>query len=398
MSLRPFLCHARADRSRLEVFSTELSIAGADGWQDVNDLRLGRRNKREIRRVLAEEAGGLIWFGTPAATNSKFIRRVEVPAALVRSNRGDFPLVPVFADLRPSELRAVRFCWPRWRTSLARLIDHNGIIRDDGEADELLWQRASHAYVRHAVLARGNQPARVAISCVAAPERTADIVLDWRSLIGASRTMDPRGPARAHAALANLRKAFQEAGAKRIEVSAQLFLPLAVLVGLEFAPMTGLTLVVEQRTQTTTRWISVEELADPFDSADVEVERQIRGGVGPTVVVVSTPEPIVGAVARYCDQINAREVITLHAATLLDRPMTGVLARQVAAILADLTDRGVEKHLLIRGPVSLAVLIGAAGNTMGRTTVPLWNGDGGYGPGLVLGGAVAAHQPDLPRH
>lgn len=391
MSLRPFLCHARANRERLEAFKAELSVAGADGWQDVSDLRLGRPSAGEVRRVIADDAGGFLWLGTPASAGSWFIRRVEIPAALARAAVGAFPIVPIFADLRPGDLGAPRISWPPWRASLSRLAGYNGVLREQNECDDQLWQRAAGAYVRHAVLARGGAPMRVAISCASAPDRARDLVLDWRGLVGAGRALDAASPERARGALVNLRGAFQEAGVRRVVVSAHLFLPLAVLVGHEWGPITGLKLEVEQRTGTTTSPVSVELLAH---ESEVAIVRAPRRGAGPVLVVVSTPQPIDGAAERYAQHVDAQEVITLHMPALLDPAGIGGLARRAAAVLAELSDQGRDKHLLIRGPVSLAVLIGAAGNPIGRTTVPLWDRDAGYLPGIVLGDGVVSLQHD----
>jgi hypothetical protein len=85
MSLRPFLSHARDDRELLEVTKAELSIAGADGWQDVSDLLVGQPQDAEIRRVIHEEAGGFIWPGTQTSLMRRFINEVEIPAALERA-------------------------------------------------------------------------------------------------------------------------------------------------------------------------------------------------------------------------------------------------------------------------------------------------------------------------
>lgn len=55
------------------------------------------------------------------------------------------------------------------------------------------------------------------------------------------------------------------------------------------------------------------------------------------------------------------------------------------AQLAELNDRGVEKHLLLLGPASLAVRIGAAANGTGRTWVPFWDSGAGYTSGVTIG-------------
>jgi hypothetical protein len=61
------------------------------------------------------------------------------------------------------------------------------------------------------------------------------------------------------------------------------------------------------------------------------------------------------------------------------------MARRIVGQLESLSDGGHEKHLLLRGPVSLAMAVGAASNAIGRTTVPLWDGDSGYVDGLEIG-------------
>lgn len=68
----------------------------------------------------------------------------------------------------------------------------------------------------------------------------------------------------------------------------------------------------------------------------------------------------------------ATVALVCKARARLDPSGIGDVTRRVAAVLAELSDQGRDKHLLIRGPVSLAVLIGAAGYPMGRTTVPFW--------------------------
>jgi hypothetical protein len=45
---------------------------------------------------------------------------------------------------------------------------------------------------------------------------------------------------------------------------------------------------------------------------------------------------------------------------------------------------GFARHLLIAGPVSLALLVGAARNANGPVVVPLWNGSG-YDSDITIG-------------
>jgi hypothetical protein len=385
MSLRPFLCHARVDRVRLEAFSAELSLMGADGWQDVNDLRLGRPNEAEIRRVIAEEAGGFIWFGTGASVGSRFIRKVEVPAALARAAREPFPVVPLFSDVRPRDLPRPRLPVPRWRGSLAALGGRNGVLRQDGEGDAALWARAAAAYVRHGILARGSSPITVSVSCSAVPDRSAEVALDWRALVGKGPLIDPGDGGRAITAAANLRAAMREAAIGKVRITGDVYLPLAVALGLEWRAVSGLALDVVQRVGAGTIVVSSDTLASGFS---VRPDRRVLRGEGPVIVAVSAPEAIDGAVERYADRVGAQEIVRLHAPHLLSDSQIGGLARQAATVLANLSDQGRDKHLIIRGPMSLALMIGAAGNAIGPTQVPLWDRAGDYLAGLMVGGAV----------
>ncbi|WP_217923120.1 SAVED domain-containing protein [Miltoncostaea oceani] len=392
MSLRPFLCHAREDRLRLEEFSAQLSLMGADGWQDVNDLRLGSPSEGEIRRVIAEDAGGFIWFGTPASMTSRFIRKVEIPAALGRGRRGGFPVVPLFSDLRPGDLpRRPRLCLPRWRGSLAALGGLNGVLRADGEDDPTLWRRAAGDYVRHALVARGSAPITISFSCTAVPDHTAEVAVDWRAVV--EETTSGIDGARVTHAAGNLESALREAGVRRVRITGDLYAPLAAALGYQWRAVSGLQLEVAQRFGGREMTVSSKMLASGFS---VVPARQARGGEGPVLVVVSAPEPIDGAAGRYADEIGAEEIITLHAPHVLSEDQIGGLAQQAARLLADLSDLGRDKHLVVRGPMSLAIMIGAASNAIGPTRVPLWDRSGGYLPGLVIGGAAMVASGQLP--
>jgi hypothetical protein len=266
------------------------------------------------------------------------------------------------------------------------MAEHNGVMREAGEEDAALWCRGAAAYVRHAVLARGSTPISVSFSCTATPDRSADVAIDWRVFVGRDRSIRPADAERAVGCAANLRSALREAGVREVRITGDLLLPLAVALGYEWRAPGGLTLELTQRVGAGSIAVSSSLLRSGYS---VELERQPRRGGGPVVVVVSAPDAIDGATQRYADQVAAQEVITLHAPFLLTAPQIGGLAQQAARLLAQLADQGREKHLIVRGPMSLAVLIGAAGNTIGPTRVPLWDGAGGYLPGVMIGGGVA---------
>lgn len=96
--------------------------------------------------------------------------------------------------------------------------------------------------------------------------------------------------------------------------------------------------------------------------------------VGPVVVAVSCKDPLEGPARRYADIISASELITIHEPGLIDARRVRALARAGADQLRASNDRTVEKHLLIRGPVALAAMIGAASNACGSVVAPFWDG------------------------
>jgi hypothetical protein len=69
-------------------------------------------------------------------------------------------------------------------------------------------------------------------------------------------------------------------------------------------------------------------------------------------------------------------MVTLHAPGLLDTSQMRSLARKAADQLRASNARGIQKHLLIRGPEAAAAMIGAASNACGPVTMPLWDGTG----------------------
>jgi hypothetical protein len=395
MSLRPFLSHARADQARLNLLKSELSIAGADGWQDVEDLRLGHESPGEIRQVIRQQAGGFLWLGTPAALTSRFINRIELPTALARARRERFPVVPIFADVTPSGVRPAGVAAAlaalgvgRRARALSRLATRNGILRDVAETDEQLFRRSAAGYVRHALLERGPSPVHIAMSCRGGPiDRGADLVIEWSDLVGPGRqALTPSAVARAREVLTALRGALEEAGVGELLLAPTLWLPLAVMTGRELGMLGRVALSVEQHRQgATPMCVGSATLTTP---PPLNAEHEDLAGSGPAVVSVAAGGRAPEAVAAYCRSVGASRLIRLETDATLEAEAIGGLAHAVSRELDRLNDQGHEKHLLIRGPVSLAALIGVASNPTGRTVCPLWDGQHGYLGGVVIGEAA----------
>ena len=64
----------------------------------------------------------------------------------------------------------------------------------------------------------------------------------------------------------------------------------------------------------------------------------------------------------------------VHAPGLLDAGQMRSSAREAAHCLRKLNVDGFLKHLHIKGPVAMAVMLGVAANASGYVTVPFWDG------------------------
>jgi hypothetical protein len=129
----------------------------------------------------------------------------------------------------------------------------------------------------------------------------------------------------------------------------------------------------------------------PCADIDAEPVRAAMGGAGPAVLAVSIGKDLGDSVQRYAEAQDACEAVHLHVPTdgRQDRALAAEdiagLAEWTVSELARLNATGVEKHLLLLGPGSLAVRIGAAANGTGKTFVPFWDGAAGYTGGIVIG-------------
>lgn len=392
MPYKPFLSHKREDARELALLRDELCLRGAGGWVDVDELRLGQRWRAAFNRAIGQETGGFIWYGTRKTLRSRTVRRVEVPAALRRARRrtgGAYPFVPLFVDLSPGEdEKAIKQAFGRRRG--AQLLELQGVARKENESLAEFAKRAARRYVHDLVRDHEGSELRVAITGGREHTGEHDLSLDWRRLLDADgRAADSVLVPTLVETLADIRQAAQMRNAcPHLVVEPHLRLPLGVLVGWEWNRVRPVKLTVIQPSPHGPLVVA-DAAADP---AKWPSPRQYTfSGNGPAVVAVSVGKDLGDAVVRYGEAQNAREAAHLHV------PVDGYIGRALAAEdiaslaqwtidrLAELNARGMEKHLLLLGPVSLAVRIGAAANGTGKTFVPFWDGAAGYTSGLLIG-------------
>lgn len=385
MAYRPFLSHKRDDAEDLRFLKDELRFRGAGGWQDVDDLNVGQRFKAAIRRAIGRETGGFIWWGTRASLTSRIICRIEVPAALRRQRLGrrGYPVVPLFVDLSPNDDEdLIRQAFRRGRGRA--LCDRNGLVRGPSEPVPAFASRAARDYVKSLIREHPRNDLRIAITGGREPSDGYDLVLDWRELLdGHGRPCDAESVSRLVEALADIRVAAQSrAQIPEIVVEPHLRLPLAALVGWEWNRVRPVNLRIVQASP----WGVIEVKDDQVSGHGLPTPADLtRREVGPHVVALSVGKNLGEAVPRYADGIEARGSTHLHLEGPLDADGICRASAWVIEQLSGLSSEGVEKHLLLLGPSSLAVRIGASSNGTGRTTVPFWDGDNGYSSAIVVG-------------
>lgn len=389
---KPFLSHKREDAPDMEVLRDELLMRGAGGWQDTRELRLGQRWMAALRPAVRKDTGGFIWYGTRKALTSRTICKVEVPLALRRARRrngGAYPVIPLFVDLRPGhDSEAIKQAFGTRRGQ--QLLDLNGVIREDGEDRQSLSKRAARQYVKDLIREHPGAHLRVAVTTGREPTGQHDMSLDWRRLVdGDGRLADPAALATIVETLSDIRQNLQtKSNCPHITVEPHVRLPLAALIGWEWNRVRPFRLTVQQ--PSTAGMQTVEDIpANPQRWGAPELTP--LGDNGPAVVALSVGKRLDGTVQRYAAAQSARETRCLHVALddLPDRMLSPEDIRSLAMWtvdqLAELNDRGVEKHLLLLGPASLAVRIGAAANGTGRTWMPFWDGGAGYAFGVTIG-------------
>jgi hypothetical protein len=351
----------------------QLQARGAGGWKDTEDLRLGVDAEHEIRIAIRHRTGGFIWWGTRVALKSDVINRVELPEALARSQReSGYPLVPVFVDLSPTrDIAAIDSALTEEHS--ASLSARNGLVRSKQESQAHLIEKLAVRYVADAIRGLKDGAITAMITAFRASEGDHDLTLDWRHLFDpASRTFAPGGFALVRDALARLRDALQVRSRNPVvQLELDLPLPLALFVGYEWRLTSGIRLEVHQPREQEVEIVRVGEKSQ-WSCPDMTLH--MRSGLGPCIVAVAIGDSLHDAAERYAAQVDGSELHELHVPGLVGAKELQAVAEPVAQLLRRLNDNGKEKHLLMRGPVSLGLVIGASLNGTGRTVVPFWDG------------------------
>jgi hypothetical protein len=257
-------------------------------------------------------------------------------------------------------------------------------VRRSGEGIAEFATLAARRYVKDLIREHQGEDLRIAITGGRELTGGYDLALDWRGMLDDSgRLRDSAGLPLLVETLSDIRFAAQSrAGVPQITVEPHLRLPLGVLVGWEWNRVWPIDLRVVQTSATGS--MVVGDLAHKTHALPTPRELSFDGD-GPHVVALSVGKNLGDTISRYAVGINARGATHLHLDGSLDAAGICGIANWTIEQLASLNSRAISKHLLLLGPVSLAVRIGASANGTGRTTIPFWDGGTDYGPSVVIG-------------
>jgi hypothetical protein len=382
MRTRPFLSHKRQDQRAVIALKCELCLSGTGGWRDLDDLAPGEGTLPGFDKAINQTTGGFIWYGTNRAAASSYVNTVELPRAAARKRReAAYPLVPVFLAPPAAVLPVVESMLSS--LDYETFSDCNGEVRGRRSNAEF-HRHVAQRYTRAAIDGLPQDRITVAATAMSEPNGEHDFTLDWRQVVPErTRVLAPGVEERLRMSLANLREGFQpKATFPEITLDINLPLPLAILLGYEWRVTTNLRLVAHQRVGSTR--IVVRGRGAAASGFPDWIEHHL-GGSGPTVFAISTTNaPLEGPLAVYAREHQAGRTLALHVPGVLDATGIRGLARHVAEKARAVGHDGLPRHLLIAGPVSLALFVGAAWNANGPISVPLWDGSG-YGSPITIG-------------
>jgi hypothetical protein len=375
----PFLCHSRLSASSLAGLKHELTLRGIGGWRDTDDLRLGAVTNDELRSQVVG-AGGFIWYGTRPVLDSPAVRGIELPAAIKAARDPRYPLVPLFVDLDPkSDPEAITRAYGE--RVAKHLLGRNGVVRSR-TSERRFHRMVADRYLRDALQPRDTGDLTFLLDAhTPRPSESADLVMGWRDGWNlARRTISTAQCKSLTLALADVRAAGTSAGITKFRIEANLPLPLAFLAGYEWRSTTGISLGISSGGLCAASG-GLSRIGDRPRPKVTACD-----GDGPTLIATSTGNSISADVASYAQQIQARRIIELHhPGPRLDADAMRRLASATVNELRESHGRGEERHLLLKCPIQVAMLVGTTANGIGRTYAPLHGADGGYPSGVWVG-------------
>lgn len=391
-----FLCHAANDATEIRVLAEELRVRGVLPWVDKEGgFKVGDESAGEAERAIDKDCFGLLFYATPEAFGSDFIRQVEIRRALRRKERD--PSFVVFAvprrmGFRELSKRSIEAFGVDLAAYSSRALESaNG--GDDHALRERLGVVADEVLDKVLILAGRTDLGGALRMQVSTRELLADeegdvLRVDAVGLLG-GESDPPRAWARVHGGLLSVkRRVSRNLGRPRLRVHGSKHLTAAFLLGFVF-PST----VCEVEVRTKVGYWSTDH--EPTGK-DLMVSRVSDGtvGSGALYVEISTGDKIVrDGVRRHVSRTGASPLKDLRfmpgpelsAASHMTNAHAQSIASQVRRELGRaVSDYGIsEIHLFAAIPQALAVMLGHSFNAM--PPVQLYEYEGGeYRPSYRL--------------
>jgi hypothetical protein len=376
------------DALEARALARALAQSGVRPWQDERELAVGRQIKSEIEVAIRHQCrGGLVWLSRQAIA-SAFIKEVELPEMLDRAEGGDFPFVPIFAGMKPSEADELL------GEAGLKVSPYKGVvIRSEQDLTSQI-RAAALDYVRsHVQVMRGaDRPVIRAITRYDSAPGAEEAVLDfdWREAYEAGLP-DPLTQLELsfslEGAIGHLLEAF---GAGDVLVALKTHLSVALAMGHALRRPTG---AVPFGTHEGVDWrgdlasdsapgLQMTRADGPLDADDLAVEvsvsRSVRVGVDD--LVARRNRAFLARLQFQPDGGPSQHALTSSGAanTWAEQIVTGA-----TQIRDEVGARSIS--LFMAAPLPLAVLIGWRMNAVGTTVIYEWQGNAGpYVPAWSL--------------
>lgn len=357
--------YAHEDAASTGVVAEEVRARGVLTWQDVQDIRAGKKVQSEIAAGI-ERSDAVLSLLTPSALASQAVRECEIAPALDRRRRGepkDLIVVPRNLGTREDiAARTVRIFGADLTLDWMPLLRDGDAALTPREAAPAARAVLGHFYPRDAERTSGTW--RIGVHGREFTPGARDLELDWTPIVGGDRRPGtPDDWSRVWAALRDVKHTLAQHSARRtVVVDGQAHLTAGALFGLAFSRTSGFSLTI------LSGGASWDQSVPASTLAAFELHEE-PGALGATHVAVeielarSVTRRVSDYIARTGRVPRARllGVSTAPADRWLAPTSAGPLAAGIGRRIADLVDRTGARRvdLFYAGPLTLAILLGA---------------------------------------
>jgi hypothetical protein len=250
MSRLLFLSYSHEDAETAARLAEEMLARGIEIWQDIDDVRLGRRIESEMERGIAA-ADAILHVLTPSSLSSAPVRREVTLALRRRRNEPNFQVMAVARNIGESHDEVGRRTLDELHENFAR--DWLEILPAGDEAIEFGPAADFAKKVLRSFYPRRDGPAdgawSIGLHARGRSEGEHDLELDWRPLVGDGRRMpgDYAAWERLGAAIRDVRDVLCDHSARReIVLRAAAHQTAGALFGRAFCANARFRITIEQ--------------------------------------------------------------------------------------------------------------------------------------------------------